>query len=438
MFKFAIKNLLIKKVQFILIILSILISAGVGVMAFNVSNQVSDGLVSNAQYYSLIIGPSGSATQLAMNSMYFTDEPLGTIPYSVKEQLEMDSRVKSVIPFAMADNYNGYSMVGTTPEYLEGKNVAKGEMFDEGEVFEVVVGSTVARVNDLKIGDSIYTSHGIGDEHHTPFVVKGILEQSHSSFDTVVFTQLRSIWEIHEEHDHDHEHEDEDHDHEHEHEDEEDEHEHEEGSENEGIPGHDLPTNDHDHEDHDHEEMEDRVCSLLIRTTNPMTATQLKNEYNGKIITEDGNSFSLQAIEPMAVMRNVLKDTDQTSYIVYALAGIILLMNILVIIIITLLNMHQSKKDIKLMRLIGISMKKVNLLYLIQNAIVGLVAVILAFGLSRLGLLAMGGYALSMGVVLDLGKVYAPEFLVLLLIFVVNVLPTFICTNVMSRKDGLE
>ncbi len=436
MFKFAIKNLLIKKVQFILIILSILISAGVGVMAFNVSNQVSDGLVSNAQYYSLIIGPSGSATQLAMNSMYFTDEPLGTIPYSVKEQLDMDSRVKSVIPFAMADNYNGYSMVGTTPEYLEGKNIAKGEMFDEGEVFEVVVGSTVARVNDLKIGDSIYTSHGIGDEHHTPFVVKGILEQSHSSFDTVVFTQLRSIWEIHEEHDHDHEHEDEDHDHEHE--DEDHDHEHEEGSETEGIPGHDLPTNDHDHEDHDHEEMEDRVCSLLIRTTNPMTATQLKNEYNGKIITEDGNSFSLQAIEPMAVMRNVLKDTDQTSYIVYALAGIILLMNILVIVIITLLNMHQSKKDIKLMRLIGISMKKVNLLYLIQNAIVGLVAVILAFGLSRLGLLAMGNYASNMGVVLNLGKVYAPEFLVLLLIFVVNVLPTFICTNVMSRKDGLE
>lgn len=424
MFKFAIKNLLIKKVQFILIILSIIISAGVGVMAFNVSNQVSDGLVSNAQYYSLIVGPSGSATQLAMNSMYFTDEPLGTIPYSVKEQLEMDSRVKSVVPFAMADNYNGYSMVGTTPEYLEGKGIAKGEMFNEGEVFEVVVGSTVARVNDLKIGDSIYTSHGMGDEHNTPFVVKGILEQSHSSFDTVVFTQLRSIWEIHEDHDHDHE-EDED-------------HEHEDDHSGEGVPGHDIVIENHDHEDHDHEEMENRVCSLLVRTTNPMTATQLKNEYNGKIITEDGSSFSLQAIEPMTVMRNVLKDNDQTSYIVYALAGIILLMNVLVIVIITLLNMHQSKKDIKLMRLIGISMKKVNLLYLIQNALVGLVAVILAFGLSRLGLLAMGGYAASMGVVLNIGKVYAPEFLVLLLIFVVNVLPTFICTNVMSRKDGLE
>ena len=400
MFKFAIKNLLIKKVQVILIALSITVSAGVGVMSYNVSNQVSDGLTSNAAYYSLIIGPSGSATQLAMNSMYFTDEPLGTIPYSIKATLDMDSRVKSVVPFAMADNYNGYSMVGTTSQYLEGKKVAKGEMFDDHEIFEVVVGHNVAKTCDLKVGDEIFTSHGIGDEHHIPFTVKGILAQSYSSFDNVVFTEIKSIWEVHEP--------------------EEEEHEHEEG------------------EEHDHEEMENMVCAFLLHTTNPMTASQLQNEYNGKLVTEGDDTYTLQAIEPMSVMRNVLEDTDQTSYIVYSLAGIILLMNILVIVIITLLNMYQSKKDIKLMRLIGISMGKVNLLYLIQNALIGFVSIALAFALSRIGLLAMGGYAASMGVVLNITKVYAPEFLVLLLIFVVNILPTFIATNLMSKKDGLE
>ena len=89
-------------------------------MSYNVSNQISDGLTSNAQYYSLIVGPSGSSTQLAMNTMYFTDDPLGTIPYAVKTELEADSRVKSAIPFAMADQYNGYRMVGTTTDYLDG------------------------------------------------------------------------------------------------------------------------------------------------------------------------------------------------------------------------------------------------------------------------------------------------------------------------------
>ena len=62
MFRFAIKNMLIKKVQVILVLLSIVISAGVGVLAFNTAEQVSDGITNTAAYYSAIIGPAGSKT----------------------------------------------------------------------------------------------------------------------------------------------------------------------------------------------------------------------------------------------------------------------------------------------------------------------------------------------------------------------------------------
>ena len=43
MLKFAFKNMAIKKVQIILIVLSIVISAGIGVLAFNVATQVDKG-----------------------------------------------------------------------------------------------------------------------------------------------------------------------------------------------------------------------------------------------------------------------------------------------------------------------------------------------------------------------------------------------------------
>ena len=159
MLKFALKNMAIKKTQVLLIIFSIVISAGIAVLAFNVATQVDEGITNNAGYYSAIIGPAGSNTQLAMNTMYFTDEPVGTIPYSVVTSLQQDSRVTSVIPFAMADNYNGYGVVGTTPAFLNGKSVAKGEMFDGDSTMQVVVGSNIAKYNSLKIGDVIYTSH---------------------------------------------------------------------------------------------------------------------------------------------------------------------------------------------------------------------------------------------------------------------------------------
>lgn len=397
MLKFALKNMAIKKTQVFLIILSIVISAGIAVLAFNVATQVDEGITNNAGYYSAIIGPAGSNTQLAMNTMYFTEEPVGTIPYSVVTSLQQDSRVTSVIPFAMADNYNGYGVVGTTPAFLEGKPIAQGELFAADSTMQVVVGSNIAKYNSLKIGDVIYTSHSANssDLHTQGMTVVGILKETHSSYDNIVFTQLKTLWEMH----------------------------------------------DHGEEEHAEEEEHHHhgtVCAVLVNTKNPGYAMQLVNEYDGKILTdEDGDSTTLQAIEPMSVVRDVLNDADDTKYIVFVLCAVILIMNIMIISIITLLNMYHSAKEISLMRLIGISMKKINLLYIIQNGIMGLCAVLLAFGVSRGCMVLMNDYVESMGVVLNMSKVYPAEFLILFVVFLISVLPTVIWTFSMSKKDSI-
>ena len=404
MFRFAIKNMAIKKVQVILVVLSIVISAGVGVLAFNTAEQVSDGITGTAAYYSAIVGPAGSKTQLAMNTMYFTDSPLGTIPYSVVSDLQKDSRVTEVVPFAMADSYNGHSVVGSTSAFLSEKTVAEGRMFDDSATFEVVLGAAVARVNGVKVGDEIHTSHSVGDEHHEALTVVGILDESHTVYDNVVFTQLRTIWEVHE-----HEEDEETHD----------------AAEGEG-------------EEHVHAG-EETVCAILVRTKNPGYAMQLVNEYDGKVITtQDLDAYTLQAIQPTDTARGILEETNNTKYIVFVLCAIILVMNIMIISIITLLNMYHSAKEISLMRLIGISMKKINLLYIIQNSLIGFVSILLAFGVSRLCLVFMKDYVASMGVVLNVAKVYPLEIVILLGVFLISVLPTVVCTFMMSGKDGIS
>lgn len=401
MLKFALKNMMIKKVQIILVVLSIVLSAGIGVLAYNVAGQVDDGITENAGYYSVIIGPSGSQTQLAMNTMYFTDSPLGTIPYSVVETLEQDgTRINSVIPYAMADSYNGNNVIGTTSAFLDGKKLDSGEMFSDSETLQVVVGATVAKQNGLTIGSVIHTSHSASglDEHTQGLTVVGILEETHSVYDKVVFTQIRTLWAMHD-------HEDED---------------------------------DVEHEE-EHEHSHGTVCAILVNTKNPAYAMQLTNEYDGKIITDDdGDSYTLQAIEPMSVIRDVLDEADNTKYIVFVLCAVILIMNIMIISIITLLNTYHSAKEISLMRLIGISMKKINLLYIIQNSMIGLVSTLLAFGLSRLCLIGMGDYVASMGVVLNLTKVYPLELVILVAVFAISVLPTVIWTAATAHKDGIS
>ncbi len=415
MFKFAIKNLLIKKLNVILIIVSIMLSAGTALLAFNTSEQVSDGITNTATFFSAVIGPEGSSTQLVMNTMYFTDEPLGTIPADVMDMLQADTRVatvkdengqdkkdengvpvKYIVPYAMADSYNGYNCVGTSTLFFEGKTLKDGEFFDDDSCMQVVVGYEVARACDLAVGDTIHTGHESGVEHSEGLTVVGILNRTYSAYDNIVFTQIETLWDLHES-----------------------EEEHEEG------------------EEHDHAH-EGSVCAILVKTTNPATAMTLVNEYNKKTVSDDdGDTFTLQACEPMSVVRNVLNDADSTKYIVYVLCGIILVMNILVICIITLLNMNYSAKEIRLMRLIGVSMKKISLLYVIENGIIGLCATVFAFLTSKLCAGLVSGYVADMGVVLDRFKVYPMEFAIMAGVLVITVLPTLICTKVIGEKDAV-
>lgn len=391
MFKFAFKNMAIKKAKIILVVISIVISACVGLLAYNVAQQVDSGFKTTAGYYDMIIGPSGSSTQLAMNTMFFTEKPLGTISYDYVEKLEKDMRVNKVVPFTMGDSYNAAKIVGTTADFLDGKDIKDGTMFTEK--FQCVIGAAVAEKYSLTVGSQLITSHGLTGEGHAhesnPLAVVGILKETKTAYDNVIFTPIETVWATH----------------------------------NHSEENHD------EHEEENHEHHGD-VCAILVKSKSFNAYSQLSAEY--------GENSKLLVINPSEVLREVLENVDMSTTIVYILCIIILIMNIFIISVITLLNMYDSKKEIALMRLIGIGMNKINLVYIIQNGIIGLISTILAFAASRLCLVLMGGYVASMGIVLDTAKIYPVELMIMAVVFVISVLPTVICTVNMSKKDGIS
>lgn len=376
-----------------LVTLSIVLSASVALLAFNISQQVNDGIITTAGYYDMIIGPAGSSTQLAMNTMFFTDEPLGTISYDYVEELQRSGMVNSVVPFTMGDSYNGVKIVGTSADYLEGKRLKSGEMFDEA--FEAVIGSAVAERFHLELGDQMVTSHGLTGSGHahesSPLTVSGILAKTGTAYDNVIFTACESVWAVH-----DHE-------------------EHEDHEESE------AEAHDHAHGD---------VCAILVKSKS-------FNDYY-KLMEVYGANAALLCINPSTVLREVLEQVDLSTQIVYILCAIILLMNIVVISVITLLNMYDAQKEIALMRLIGISMRKIGQLYLIQNAVIGLISTLLALLLSHACLGLMSSFVASMGIVLSIFSIYPLEWAIMALVFVLSVLPTMARILSMSRKDSLN
>ena len=134
-------------------------------------------------------------------------------------------------------------------------------------------------------------------------------------------------------------------------------------------------------------------------------------------------------------LREIISNVDLSRRIVYILCVIILMMNIFVISTITILNMYDSQKDIALMRLIGIGTDKINIVFLMQNGVIGLLSTAISFGLSRLLLLMFGGYAASMGIVFDAAKIYPLEWAIMAVVFIISILPTFICMTHVAKKD---
>ena len=169
---------------------------------------------------------------------------------------------------------------------------------------------------------------------------------------------------------------------------------------------------------------------MLVRSTGFNAYTQLMSIY--------GSDSGYLAINPNTVLRQVMDNVDLSRRIVYILCGVILVMNLFVVSVIALLNMYDSRGEIALMRLIGVSMGKISRLYLIQNALTGLAAMALSLASAHLCLLGIRRFVAGMGIVLNWMRVYPLEWAILAAVFLLSILPTMICTRWMAGRDGLE
>jgi len=115
-----------------------------------------------------------------------------------------------VIPVCLGDYFGRFRVVGTTPaffdeivfdlefgrkyEFAQGKNFVH-ESAEHG-FFEAVVGATVAREMNVKLGDKISPRHGTpdGHTHERKFTVVGILKPSGTPNDRACFVNMEGFY----------------------------------------------------------------------------------------------------------------------------------------------------------------------------------------------------------------------------------------------------
>lgn len=153
----------------------------------------------------LVVGAKGSPIQLVLSSVYHADIPTGNIPLHEANVWAEDPRVARAIPLSLGDNYRGFRIVGTTPDYagLYSATLAHGAFWTES--MQAVVGSAVARQTQLQVSDTFAGAHGLStarDHQHErqPYRVVGVLEKTGTVLDRLILTSTESVWELHDEH----------------------------------------------------------------------------------------------------------------------------------------------------------------------------------------------------------------------------------------------
>ena len=388
MINFAIKNLLTRKSKFLITAIAIMVSTLIIMFSYNLARQLNDGIISTASYYDVVVGSDASSTDLVMSTMFFTGTATETIGEEIYDELKNNKDVKEVIPFATGDNYMGGLIVGTESSFLREKIFESGNNFSKA--FEIVLGHNVAEKNGLKIGDKIIGSHGVAESSHShennPYTVVGILQKTYTAYDNTLFTKTDSVWETHENHE---EHDD--------HEEYDDQEEHE------------------DHEEHEHKH---EYTAILVKTKNPSEALNLMSELNKKA--------GILAVNPSTVLRELLENIDFVKNIVYVLCAVIGIMSFVIIYMINLMVMQDVKKDVLLMRLLGLQRKNISKIILLQNGVISILGVFVAFLLTRISLILVNNITASMGIVMNYTKIYVQEYLIMIVVIIISLIPALI------------
>lgn len=185
------------------------------VVAVLVVYQVLDHTFSrSAQGYDLIVGSAkGGPLDLVLSTVFYLQDPQGTIPYSVFEELyqgRFATEAEAAVPVCMGAYYRNFPVVGTTPAMFEEFRYMDdrpyefqpgGRNFARDGHFESVVGAAVARETGLGTGDAFQVSHGSGpgaEQHDEQFSIVGVLSPTGTPLDRALFIHIEGFWQMHE------------------------------------------------------------------------------------------------------------------------------------------------------------------------------------------------------------------------------------------------
>lgn len=207
--KLAVKSLRNRRLTTCLTILSITLSVALLLTIERAHRAAELGFTQTISRTDLIVGARSGSLQLLMYTVFNIGTATHNITYDTYEKYKTHPQVAWTVPYSLGDSHKGFRVIGTTNDFFKhyhfrnSKNVEFSEGHDFRELWDVVVGSQVARNLNYKIGSQVVVAHGVTkglaiQEHgEKPFVVNGILKPTGTAIDRSVYISLKGMEAIH-------------------------------------------------------------------------------------------------------------------------------------------------------------------------------------------------------------------------------------------------
>ena len=202
------KSFLNRKGTLLMMLLSISMSVVLLLGVDIIRQQAKEGFSSTVSSTDLIVGARSGQINLLLYSVFHIGNATNNIRWKSYEAISQDASVKWSIPLSLGDSHRGFRVLGTSSAYFQHYrygakqrlSFSQGQAFDG--LFDVVIGSEVAKQLGYRLGSSVVIAHGMGNaslmkHDDKPFKVVGILQSTGTPVDKTLIVSLAAIEAIH-------------------------------------------------------------------------------------------------------------------------------------------------------------------------------------------------------------------------------------------------
>lgn len=197
-----------RKGSALLTFLAITVSVFVLFGVEHIRHQAKNSFGNTVSGIDLIVGARTGDINLLLYSVFRLGNATNNISWQSYQHIAANPNVAWTIPISLGDSHRGYRVMGTTADYFthfrfgQDKRLELAEGAAFSDLFDVVLGSEVARSLGYSLNDKLVLAHGLGSTSFSqhddnPFRVAGVLKATSTPVDQTVHVSLEGIEAIH-------------------------------------------------------------------------------------------------------------------------------------------------------------------------------------------------------------------------------------------------